>query len=256
MPSLFQVDLNADLGEIPGPWERAPDSELLELVSSASVACGGHAGDAETMRRTVAAAKRLGVTVGAHPGYPDREGFGRREVGASPADVGQWVREQVSALLHVAAAERAEVRYVKPHGAMYNRAGRDAAVAVAIARAVREVDPELALLGLASSALMGAADEEGLRAVPEAFLDRGYAIDGTLLPRDAPGAVLDDPEEVARRAVRLVREGRVRAGDGTELSLRAASYCVHGDGRHPARLVRAVRAAFASEGIAVASFAR
>jgi UPF0271 protein len=256
MPALFQVDLNADLGEFPGPWERAPDEELLRLVSSASIACGGHAGDAETMRRTVAEAARRGVTIGAHPGYPDRAGFGRRELGATPDEVAQWVTKQLGALADCATVEGARVRYVKPHGAMYNRAARDPVVAAAIARAVRQCDPSLALLGLAGSAMLDAARAAGLRGVSEAFLDRGYAADGTLLPRDHPAAVLADPGGVATRAVRLVRERRVEAEDGTAIWLNPESLCVHGDGPRPADLLRAVRAAFADTGITVAPFAR
>ncbi|MGH7630068.1 MAG: LamB/YcsF family protein [Gemmatimonadales bacterium] len=253
---MFQIDLNADLGEASGPWELSPDRELLGLVSSASIACGSHAGDPILMRRTAAEAGRLGVTVGAHPGYPDRTGFGRRDMNATPAEVGAYVAYQVGALMGCAAAEGVRVRYVKPHGALYNRAARDAAAARAIADAVRAVDSSLAILALAGSALADAARAVGLRAVPEAFLDRGYADDGSLLPRDRPGAVIDDPDAAAERALRLARDGAVAAGDGSMLRIQAESYCVHGDGPNAAELLRAVRARLGAAGIAIAPFIR
>jgi len=256
MPPLFQVDLNADLGETSGGREPSPDRELLGLVSSASIACGFHAGDAVRMRRTAAAAARLGVTLGAHPGYPDLIGFGRRELGATPEEVAAYVAYQVGALMGCAAAEGARVRYVKAHGALYNRAAGDPAIACAIAEAVRGVDTSLALLGLAGSAMVAAARAAGLRAVPEAFLDRGYAADGTLLPRDRPGAIISDPEIAADRAVRLARDGTVLTADGSVLRVDAESYCVHGDGPRAADLLEAVRAKLEAAGVAVAPFAR
>ena len=252
---MFHIDLNADLGETAAPWEHTPDRELLELVSSASVACGGHAGDAGTMNRIVVEAANRGVAVGAHPGYPDREGFGRRELGASPQEIARWVCEQLETLLGTAASVGVRVRYVKPHGAMYNRAARDRPLADAIAGAIRQTDASLAVLGLAGSALLDAAGSAGLRAVAEVYLHLRYAADGTLLPRALPGAVLGDPGEVARRAVRLVRDGRVAAGDGSSISVRAESCCVHGDTPQAAALLRAVRTAFAEQGISVAPFA-
>jgi UPF0271 protein len=256
MPPLFQVDLNADLGETPGGREPSPDRELLGLVSSASIACGFHAGDPVRMRRTAAEAARLGVTIGAHPGYPDLIGFGRRELGATPAEVAAYVAYQVGALIGCAAAEGARVRYVKPHGALYNRAARDPAVACAIAEAVRGVDASLTLLALAGSAMVAAARGAGLRAVREAFLDRGYAADGTLLPRDRPGAIISDPEVAADRAVRLARDGTVIAVDGSVLPVAAESYCVHGDGPRAAGLLKAVRVRLEAAGVVVAPFAR
>ncbi len=256
MPPLFQIDLSADLGEASGPWELSPDLELLALVSSASIACGLHAGDPIRMRRTAAEAGRLGVMVGAHPGYPDVAGFGRREINATPGEIAAFVAYQVGALIGCAAVEGVHVRYVKPHGALYNRAARDAVAARAIADAVRAVDPSLAVLALAGSALVDAARAVGLRAVPEAFLDRGYAADGSLLPRDRPGAVIGDPDAAAERAVRLARDGAVTAGDGSIIRVQAESYCVHGDGPNAAELLRAVRVTLGAAGIAVAPFVR
>jgi len=256
MPPLFQIDLSADLGEGSEDWDRSPDRQLLLLVSSASIACGLHAGDPVRMRRTVAEAARRGVAVGAHPGYPDREGFGRRELNASPGEVAAYVAYQVGALIGCAAVEGARVSYVKPHGAMYNRAAREPEIARAIAEAVRGVDASLALLGLAGSALLDAASREGLRAIPEAFLDRAYASDGSLVPRTQPGATIDAPDAAAERALRLAREGVVTAADGSVLAIRAESYCVHGDGPRAAELLAAVRAKLQAAGIAVAPFSR
>jgi 5-oxoprolinase (ATP-hydrolysing) subunit A len=256
MAPLFQIDLNADLGEIaeePGRW---PDHELLHLVSSASIACGMHAGDPIRMRRTVAAAARVGVAVGAHPGYPDRAGFGRRELNTTPQEIATYVAYQVGALIACAAVEGVRVRYVKPHGAMYNRAAREPDVALAIADAVWRVDPSLALLGLAGGALLEAASRAGLRAVPEAFLDRSYAPDGSLQPRDQPGSVVTDPGSAAERAVRLAREGLVAAVDGSAIRIHAESYCVHGDGPQAFTLLTAVRTGLEAAGIAVTPFAR
>ncbi len=253
---MFQIDLNADLGESQAPWELSPDPALLGLVSSASIACGLHAGDPVRMRRAVAEAAHLGVTVGAHPGYPDRTGFGRRELRATPAEVSAYIAYQTGALIGCASAEGTRVRYVKPHGALYIRAARDPAIARAIAEAVKGVDASLALLGLAGSAMIDAARAAGLRAVPEAFLDRGYAQDGSLLARDRPDAVLTDPDAAAERAVRLARHGVISAADGTELHVDAQSYCVHGDGPRAAEMLGAIRSALEAAGIAIAPFAR
>ena len=250
------IDLNADVGEGYGAWPAPADGDLIPLISSASIACGFHAGDPTRMRETAAQAALNGVVVGAHPGYPDLLGFGRRELAAAPQEVGDYVAYQVGAMMACAAAAGARVRYVKPHGALYNRAAREPAVARAIAEAVRSVDPSLALLGLAGSALLIAARDAGLRPVAEAFLDRGYRRDGSLVPRDQPGALVEDPAVAAARAVTLVREGVVETADGTVLPLAAESLCVHGDGATAAAVLRAVRARLAAEDIAVAAFAR
>jgi UPF0271 protein len=233
----------------------ADEDSVLPLVTSASIACGFHAGDPLTMRRSVALARRHGVVVGAHPGYPDLAGFGRRELAASPDEIAAMVLYQVGALAAVCRAERAPLRYVKPHGALYNRAAVDRAAAEAIAEAVRLADPSLALLGLAGSELVAAAERAGLRAVGEAFADRAYLADGTLAPRGRPGAVLEDETTVVRRALGIVREGRVRALDGGDVAVRAGSLCVHGDNPRAPALLGALRAAFVADGIAVAPFA-
>lgn len=250
------IDLNADLGEGFGAWPAPADAELFPLISSASVACGFHAGDPGRMRDSAALAARHSVVVGAHPGYPDLLGFGRRDLSATAREVADYVAYQTGAMMACAGAAGARVRYVKPHGALYNRAVRDPEIARAIAEGIRAADPGLALLGLAGSPLMAAARDTGLRGVPEAFLDRGYQRDGSLVPRGAPGALLDDPEAAAARAVRIVREGAVDAADGTVLRVQAESLCVHGDGARAVAVLRAVRTRLALEGITVAPFIR
>ena len=253
---LATIDLNADVGEGYGAWPAPADSDLFPLISSASIACGFHAGDPGRMRETAALAARHAVVVGAHPGYPDLLGFGRRELGASPREVADYVAYQVGAMLACASAAGTCVRYVKPHGALYNRAARDSEIARAIAEGIRAADPGLALLGLAGSALIAAARDAGLRAVSEAFLDRGYQRDGSLVPRGSPTALLADPQAAAARAVRLVREGTIDAVDGTALRVEAESLCVHGDGARAVAVLQAVRARFAADAIAVAPFIR
>lgn len=252
MPS---IDLNADLGEGFGIYRLTAEAAVLPLVSSASIACGAHAGDPVVMRESVAAAARAGVTVGAHPGYPDREGFGRRELGATPDQITAMVVTQVGALAAVCAAAGTRLRYVKPHGALYNRAARDADAARAIATAVHSVDPGLALLGLDGSLLLQAAEAAGLEPVAEAFVDRAYQADGTLLPRSEPGAVLTDPDVVAERTLRMLQDHHVVAVDGTRHLVRPRSLCTHGDGANPAELLRAVRARLAGAGWTIAPFA-
>jgi UPF0271 protein len=250
------IDLNADVGEGYGAWPAPADADLFRLISSASIACGFHAGDPGRMRETAALAVRHSVAVGAHPGYPDLLGFGRRELDASAREIADYVAYQVGAMIACARAAGGRVRYVKPHGALYNRAARDPEIARAIAEGIRAADPALALLGLAGSALTACAREAGLRAVSEAFLDRGYLRDGCLVPRGTPGALIDDPDTAAARAVRLVREGTVDTVDGAALRLEAESLCVHGDGARAVPVLKAVRARLAAEGIAVAPFVR
>lgn len=250
----LSVDLNADMGEGFGRY-RLDDGALLGVVTSASVACGFHAGDPVVMRETVAAAVLNGVAIGAHPGYPDLVGFGRRELAASPTEIEAFVVYQVGALHGVCAAAGAKLRYVKAHGALYNRAARDMTAADAIARAVRSVDPSLALLGLAGSAMITAAQRAGIRVVSEAFVDRAYRGDGTLVPRTENGAVLTDIDEVAERALRIVQLGIVRAIDGVDIAVRADSLCTHGDAPDAVAIVRAVRTRLEQAGVRIAPFA-
>ena len=250
-----EVDLNADMGESFGRY-RLGDDALLDVVTSASIACGFHAGDPMVMRDTVAGAVKRGVAIGAHPGYPDLVGFGRRELAATPEEIEAFVVYQVGALHGVCAAAGTRLRYVKAHGALYNRAARDVAAADAIARAVRSVDPSLALLGLAGSAMIGAAERAGIRGVSEAFVDRAYRGDGTLVPRSESGAVLTDAETVAERALRMVQSQSVPAADGSVVSIRVESLCTHGDGPRAVEIVSAVRRRLEEAGVIVTAFAR
>lgn len=250
-----QIDLNADLGEGFGIYRIPAEAEVLPLVSSANIACGAHAGDPVVMRETVARAVAAGAVIGAHPGYPDREGFGRRELGASPEEIAAMLITQVGALAAVCAAHGTRLRYVKPHGALYNRAATDPATARALAGAVLAVDPSLMVLGLDGSLMLREAEEAGLVTVREAFVDRAYRADGTLLPRSQPGAVLTDPTLVAERALRMLEDHHVVAVDGTRHLLRPQSLCTHGDGANPAALLQAVRARLTAGGWTIAPFA-
>jgi UPF0271 protein len=252
---MRQIDLNADLGESFGRWRLPYDAELLDLITSASVACGYHAGDPGTMLATVAEAARRNVSVGAHPGYPDLLGFGRRDIGASAEEVRGYVIYQVGALTACCRAAGTRLRYVKPHGALYNKAARDAATADAIVDAIASVDPTLVLLGLAGSELVAAGARAGLRTAAEAFVDRSYEPDGTLTPRGQPGAVLDDAEECADRAARMVLDGLVECRDGTILEVAPDSFCTHGDGPTAVAVLKATRARLLGSGITIGPFA-
>jgi 5-oxoprolinase (ATP-hydrolysing) subunit A len=249
------VDLNADLGESFGSSRIFEDAALLELVSSANIACGYHAGDATTMRDTVNAAKIRGVTIGAHPSYPDLPGFGRRELGFPPKEISFHVAAQLRALRDVCGAEGARLSYVKPHGAMYNRAARDTDAAMAIVSAIREVEPSLTLLGLAGSEMARAAERGGIAFASEAFVDRAYRSDGTLVPRDQPGAVIHDVKSAVQRAVMLVKGKTITAEDGAELRISARSLCVHGDNPDAAPMLRTLRKRLEESGVTIASFA-
>lgn len=247
---MATIDLNADLGETVDGMPTADDAAMFAVISSASVACGGHAGDEASMRESVARAARHGVAIGAHPSYPDRAGFGRLPVDIDPDALRMSVAAQLAAL----EAAGADIRYVKPHGALYHRAGSDSDTARAVVAAVVGLSDRagrpIPILAL-GSVLAGAAAEAGLPFVREAFLDRGYLPDGSLVPRGDPGDLLDDPDAVAARAVRLARDGVVDAVDGVLVRADAASLCVHGDTPAAAAMARAVRAALDAAGIGV-----
>ncbi|MFL5555573.1 MAG: LamB/YcsF family protein [Gemmatimonadaceae bacterium] len=251
----FTIDLNADLGEGYGSSRIFEDAALLELVSSANIACGFHAGDAVTMRETVSAAKVRGVTIGAHPSYPDIPGFGRRELGLSPREISHHVGYQLRALRDVCGTQGARLSYVKPHGALYNRASHDPEAATAVVRAVRDVESSLTLLGPAASELARAAERHGIAFATEAFVDRAYKPDGTLVPRNEPGAVIQDVKSAVQRAVMLVKGKTITADDGSELRISAQSLCVHGDNPEAASMLRALRARLQDAGITIAPFA-
>lgn len=236
------IDLNCDLGESSGS-----DAAIMPYITSANIACGFHAGNPSVMQATVRLAKRHGVNIGAHPGWPDVEGFGRREMSFSAEEVEALVLYQVGALAAIARAESAELRHVKPHGALYNQAARDAALAEAVARAVKRFSRDLILVGLAGSSLVESARGIGLSAASEAFPDRAYHPDGTLMPRNLPGAVLHDPTAVAANAARLAREG-IRFGEKVVFP---DTLCLHGDNETAAENARLAREALAAAGIAV-----
>ena len=248
------IDLNADLGEGDGTSRLAGDIELLSLVSSANIACGYHAGDATSIRETVKAALERGVVVGAHPSYDDRAGFGRRDVEVSAAKLRGDIARQVEILSAACAAAGGRLRYVKPHGALYNRATRDRKTADVIAESVRSVDPSLVLLGLAGNAMLDAGRAAGLAVAAEAFADRGYLDDGTLVPRNEPGALLDDTNAISVRAVRLVRDLRLLSRDGRDLAIEADSLCTHGDGPNALAILKSLRAGLEAAGITVKPF--
>lgn len=231
------IELNADVGEGAGG-----DAELLALVQRANIACGWHAGDGAQMRAALQVCRELGVAAGAHPSFPDRAGFGRTPMQRAPEDVEADLIAQIAGLQALAAREGLRLSHVKPHGALYNQAARDAALADAVARAVRAVDPNLALVGLAGSELIQAAQRHGLRPLAEAFADRAYAADGSLLPRSQPGAVLHDTTAVLEQVRELVLGQRVRVAGGAWLPLRAETLCLHGDGPAALALARALRA--------------
>ncbi len=250
------IDLNSDLGESYGRWELGDDAALLPLVTSANVACGFHAGDPSTLRRTCEQAAARGVVIGAQVGYPDLAGFGRRFLDMAPDELTDAVLYQVGALDALARVAGSRVAYVKPHGALYNTAVTHEEQAAAVVRAVALLDPGLPVLGLPGSALLRHASDAGLRAVPEAFADRGYTPQGTLVSRREPGALLHDPAEVAARVVRMVTAGEVVATDGTVVPLAAESVCVHGDSPGAVRMAGAVRAALAAADLGVRAFLR
>jgi len=249
------IDLNADLGESFGAWRLGDDEALLQLVTSANLACGFHAGDPLTIRRSCALAVAGGVTIGAQVSYQDLAGFGRREMVVPPEELEAGILYQIAAVDGVARAEGGRVRYVKPHGALYNRAVWDPVQAGAITAAVRSYDRGLPVLTLPGSALAAAADAAGLAVIGEAFADRAYNADGTLVARGLPGALLTDPAAVAARVTSLVTSGSVTAADGSAVRLAARSLCVHGDTPGAVTLARAVRAAIEAAGVELASFA-
>jgi 5-oxoprolinase (ATP-hydrolysing) subunit A len=249
MPAPVLVDLNCDAGEAFGPWRMGDDEALIPLMTSVNIACGAHAGDPLVMRRTIELAAQAGVAVGAHPGYPDLQGFGRRMLPLGPDEVEQWLLAQIGALAGVARAVGVRLQHVKPHGALYNAAADDPSLAEAIARAVRAYDPALVLVARAGSAQVAAGHAAGLRVAEEAFADRGYDAQGRLLARGMPGALLADAAQAGERALALVREGGVRLDDGAWLPLRADTLCVHSDTPGAAAIAQAVRANLLAAGV-------
>ena len=249
----MRIDLNSDLGESFGPWPMGQDAALMASISSANIACGFHAGDPGVMRQTIALAKDRAVAVGAHPGFPDLVGFGRREIKTAPAEVEDFVLYQVSALAGMAAAQGVRLQHVKAHGALYNMACKDRALADAIARATAAFDRTLILFGLPDSELLRAGEAAGLRVAAEVFADRAYERDGSLVSRSKPGSVIDDQQAVVDRAVRMVKQKEVVTVDGATIALQADTICLHGDTPGAADLARAVRRGLEAAGIQIAA---
>lgn len=251
----MRIDLNSDLGEGYGPWTMGDDARILDCVTSANIACGGHAGDPETMFRTLRRAAERGVQVGAHPGYADREGFGRRVIPMQPVEAARMLVAQVGALVALARLAGTPVRYVKPHGALGNLAAADRAVADAIVSAVRALDPALAILAISGTELEQAARAQGVTVFSEIFADRAYLPNGQLVPRSQPDAVLHDAKQAADRLVGFLKTGRMPVRGGDAIALRADSICVHGDSAEATEMARHIRARLQAEGVTVAAFA-
>lgn len=252
---MYKIDLNSDLGESFGAYKLGMDDALIPLISSANVACGFHAGDPLVMERTAAMCRETGTAIGAHPGYPDLVGFGRRNLAASPAEVKAMVTYQIGALDAFCRAKGLKMQHVKPHGAMYNMAARDEALAKAICQAVYEYDRELILMGLAGSQMLVQAKAMGLRCAAEVFADRAYEEDGTLVARSKPGAMIHDEEEAVARVIRMITQGKVTAITGRDVDITADSVCVHGDGPKALAFVGKLRDAFAANGVAIVPLA-
>jgi UPF0271 protein len=252
--TMHAIDLNSDVGESFGRWSLGDDAAMMASVSSANVACGFHAGDPSVIRATCEAAAAAGVVVGAHVGYRDLAGFGRRYMDVDPRELADDVVYQIGALQALAAAAGTRVRYVKPHGGLYNAIVHNTAQARAVVDAVKAVDPSLPILGLPGSEVLRLAEEAGLRAVSEAFADRAYNPDGTLTSRSQPGSVLEDPESVAARVLQMTTGETITAIDGSELLINAESVCVHGDSPGAVAMAVAVKRALDAAGITIKAF--
>ncbi|MET0375280.1 MAG: 5-oxoprolinase subunit PxpA [Rhizorhabdus sp.] len=251
---IRRIDVNADLGEGYGPWLMGDDAAMLDIVTSANVACGGHAGDPETMYHIMTLARERGVVVGAHPSYPDKEGFGRRRLPFAPAEIERFVAAQIGALVAVGALAGHRVSYVKPHGALANVATEDRAVAEAILRAVRAVDGALAVLAISGTVLEAAARDAGMAVFSEIYADRGYTPEGNLVPRTRAGAMIEDEHAAVARLQHFMESGVMPTVGGDPVPLVAHSVCVHGDSAHAVAMARAIVAAFRARGAEIASF--
>lgn len=247
------MDLNCDLGESFGNYKIGMDEEVIPLISSANVACGYHASDPIVMDKTIKMAKEAGIGVGAHPGFPDLMGFGRRNMAVSPAEAAAYVTYQLGALYAFTHKYDVPIQHVKPHGALYNMAGKDYDLALAICQAVKDFDPNLILLGLSGSEMIRAAGDIGLKCANEFFADRAYEEDGSLVNRRKEGAMITDEEEAIARVVRVVKEQKVRTITGKDIELKIDSICVHGDGQKALAFVQLIRERLAAEGVAITS---
>jgi UPF0271 protein len=250
------IDLNCDMGEGLGAWKMGDDAALLDHVTSANIACGFHAGDPGTIHRTVALALVKGVAVGVHPSLPDLQGFGRRRMSVSAEEVYDMVLYQIGALAGFATACGGQLAHVKPHGALYNMAAKDRELAKAIAQAVRDFDPRLVLFGLAGSELVRAGEQASLKTANEVFADRTYQADGSLTARTQPDAIIHDAETAIAQVRRMVREGRVRSQQGSDIPLQADTLCIHGDEPNAVEFARRMRQALDADGVCVAAISR
>ena len=246
-----RVDLNSDLGESYGRYTIGCDERIIPLISSANVACGFHASDPVVMMETIKHMKAAGGAIGAHPGFPDLMGFGRRDMSLSYEEAKAYTLYQISAIAGMCKAQGMKLQHVKPHGAMYNMAGKDIELARAICEAIKEFDDEIIVLGLSGSKMIEAARDAGLKVAREVFADRGYEEDGSLVNRSKEGAFIHDEFEAIERVVRMIKEGKVKAVTGKDIDIQADSVCVHGDGEKALRFVRTIRIALIAEGIEV-----
>ena len=250
----MRIDLNSDLGESYGPWKMGDDEAILQVVTSANVACGGHASDPETMFRTLEIARGRNVVVGAHPGFADREGFGRRLIPMTPGEIERLVATQTGALMGAAALAGVTVRYIKAHGALANHCADDRAAAMAVARAAKAFGPDMAVLAISGTELELAAREAGVAVYSEIFADRGYLSTGRLVPRSRPDAMIHDPQEAAERLVSYLQTGLMPVVDGAPIKLDAHSICVHGDGPSAIAMARHIREVLTARGVSLRPF--
>ncbi|TQR45485.1 LamB/YcsF family protein [Paenibacillus popilliae] len=250
---MHQIDINCDMGESFGAYRLGSDEAILPFVTSVNIACGFHAGDPSVMKRTVAAALERGTAIGAHPGLPDLAGFGRRNLDITPEEAYDMVVYQVGALYGFVTAAGGKMQHVKPHGALYNMAASNYALAEAIARAVRDMNPELVLFGLSGSELVKAGQAVGLRCAHEVFADRTYQANGSLTPRRESNALITDTEEAVQQVIRMVKEGVVHAVQGVDVAIQADTVCIHGDGTHALAFAQSLRQRLIADGIVVQS---
>lgn len=248
---MYSVDLNCDLGESFGAYKIGKDKDIIPLISSANVACGAHAGDPDVMAKTADICKEWGVSMGAHPGFFDLMGFGRRNLAVSPEEAKNLIIYQIGALDAFAKSRGIKLCHVKPHGALYNMAAKDEKLALAIAEGIYSYNPELILLGLSGSEMLRAAEKVGLRSAAEVFADRAYEDDGTLVARSKPGAMIEDEDEAVSRVIGMIKNHTVKSISGKEIEISPASVCVHGDSDKALLFVKKIRDALISEGIEI-----
>ncbi|WDV44235.1 LamB/YcsF family protein [Clostridiaceae bacterium M8S5] len=250
---MYKVDLNSDIGESFGNYKIGLDEEMIKYITSANIACGFHAGDPIVMQKTIDMAIKYNVAIGAHPGYCDLMGFGRRNMNVTPKEVKAYIIYQLGALMAFAKSRGIKMQHIKPHGAMYNMAAKDRVLAMAIAEAVYEVDKEIILIGLANSEIINAGKAFGLKVCNEVFADRAYNPDGTLVSRNLDGAVIHDADLAIKRVIKIVKEDKVTAINGTDIDVQAQSICVHGDNPKAIEFVNKIRSKLKQEGIVVTS---